>query len=187
MDSKLKLGGVTNEQKKSGNAIAPVQITAKFQFAASEFGDLPSCKLGNNLAPLGDGARGEAQGFSCSGWPTELWIEECENVFLEHAGVYSMLNGIAQDAIEPSRYSPPMQTMGERIRLLRQARGMSQGDLSSKIGVTPGAISQWENGSTKNIKLETFLRLCAELGTEPQYLIFGPPDRLGQKGRSQKS
>jgi transcriptional regulator with XRE-family HTH domain len=72
--------------------------------------------------------------------------------------------------------------MGDRIRLLRQAKGLSQAQLGERVGVTAGAISQWENGLTKNVKLQTFLTLCEELGTNPHYLIFGP-DHPGQASR----
>lgn len=35
-----------------------------------------------------------------------------------------------------------------RIKLLRVARGMSQEELAKMIGVTQGAVSQWEKGLT---------------------------------------
>jgi transcriptional regulator with XRE-family HTH domain len=85
-----------------------------------------------------------------------------------------MLMSNTTDANDRLAYPEPMQTMGDRIRLLRQAKGWSQGQLAGAVGVTPGAISQWEIGLTKNVKLETFLRLCEALGTNPHYLIFGP-------------
>lgn len=58
--------------------------------------------------------------------------------------------------------------------MLREARGLSQAALAKLCGVTPGAVSQWELGSTENIKLEPFLRLCDALVVTPHYLVFGP-------------
>jgi transcriptional regulator with XRE-family HTH domain len=70
-----------------------------------------------------------------------------------------------------------METMGDRIRTLRQARGLSQSMLAEKLGVTTGAVSHWESGNTQNIKIPTFLKLCSELGTTPHYLALGPNQR----------
>jgi transcriptional regulator with XRE-family HTH domain len=88
-----------------------------------------------------------------------------------------MLNSNTTHAQEPDIYHVPMETMGERIRTLRQARGLSQGQLADRLGVTTGAVSHWESGNSQNIKIPTFLRLCAELGTTPHYLAFGPQPR----------
>lgn len=35
-----------------------------------------------------------------------------------------------------------------KIRPLREARGMSQRKLAADIGVSPGAVAQWELGAT---------------------------------------
>lgn len=68
----------------------------------------------------------------------------------------------------------PTETMGDRIRQLRIARGLTQPALGELCGVTKSAVSQWEDGSTKNIKLEVFLRLLSALLTDFQYLVWGP-------------
>ena len=70
-----------------------------------------------------------------------------------------------------------MQTMGDRIRQLRIARGYSQEALAEVCGVTRGAVSQWEIGSTANVKLKTFMVLAETLGTDFAYLIYGPDRR----------
>lgn len=79
-----------------------------------------------------------------------------------------------------------METMGDRIKVLRQARGFSQSQLAERLGVTAGAISQWENGATENIKLKTFMALCEILMTDPQYLIFGPT-RIADSGQRSRA
>ena len=37
------------------------------------------------------------------------------------------------------------QTMGKRITMLRKSKGMTQEQLAEKVGVTPQAVSKWEN------------------------------------------
>jgi len=69
------------------------------------------------------------------------------------------------------------ETMGDRIRLLRKAKGMTLQDLAQAVGVTKAAVWQWERGATENIKLVTFLRLVQVLGTSADYLVHGPDER----------
>jgi transcriptional regulator with XRE-family HTH domain len=75
----------------------------------------------------------------------------------------------------------PMETMGERIRILREAKGWTQDELAARLTmrgapVTGNAVSQWERTETKNIRLATFMALVDELGTTHSYLIQGPPE-----------
>jgi transcriptional regulator with XRE-family HTH domain len=76
-----------------------------------------------------------------------------------------------------------MKTMGERIRALRIARGLSQQELADQLGITKGAVMHWETGRTKNIKNETMLALVQILGTDQEFLIFGPDRMPKQDGR----
>jgi HTH-type transcriptional regulator/antitoxin HipB len=176
----------SKNEKKSGDALPLVQLRAEFQFAAGDLSDAASSQLGDDVAPLGNGTWRQLQSFGGGGGSTFDWIEVRQYGFLEHASGYSMLKPDATDAKESLAYAAPiMQTMGDRIRQLRTARGWSQSELAGRVGVTVGAISQWELGSTKNIKLETFIKLCDELATDFHYLIFGPtrkppPRRSGQ-------
>lgn len=85
-----------------------------------------------------------------------------------------MLNLEVKNAIHAKRYAGRMDNMGDRIRQLRVARGMTQTELATMCGVTKSAVSQWENGHTANIRLQAFLRLVEALQTDPQYLIWGP-------------
>ncbi len=82
-----------------------------------------------------------------------------------------------------SRYARLMDTLGSRIKQLRQARGLTQPQLGKLVGVTKSAISQWESEATANIKLPQFLELCRILGTDPYYLVFGN-DRQPPAGAS---
>ena len=68
----------------------------------------------------------------------------------------------------------PMETMGDRIRVLREAHALSCEALAEKIGVTRALVWQWEKDMVKGIRPENFIRLCHVLGVAPEYLIWGP-------------
>lgn len=75
-----------------------------------------------------------------------------------------------------------MDKMGDRIRLLREAKGWSQEELAKELTmrgckVSRVAVSYWESGASKNIKNRTMLALVDALGTTQQYLLFGPDKR----------
>jgi transcriptional regulator with XRE-family HTH domain len=66
------------------------------------------------------------------------------------------------------------ESLGTRIRTLREAVGLTQTDLALAIGATQAAVSAWETGNSLNLKLQTFLRVLDALGVaEPEYLIRG--------------
>jgi transcriptional regulator with XRE-family HTH domain len=85
-----------------------------------------------------------------------------------------MLNLEVKDAVPLVSYAVPrMETMGDRIKQLRVARGYSQEAFGKLVGVTKSAVSQWEDGSSKNVKLQTFLKVLEVLHTDANYLIWG--------------
>ena len=89
--------------------------------------------------------------------------------------MYSMLNSEVKDAGRLVNYDVGlMETMGQRIRVLREAKGLTQEALAEICRVTKSAVSQWEDDTTSNIKLEPFIALYEALGTNPKYLVFGP-------------
>lgn len=90
-----------------------------------------------------------------------------------------MLHNNASYALPLPAYDLPMQTMGDRIRQLREARGLTQRQVGDYCKVTDASVSQWERGATANIKLATFLLLCEVLNTDAQYLIFGADRKPG--------
>jgi DNA-binding transcriptional regulator YiaG len=71
-------------------------------------------------------------------------------------------------------YASPMETMGDRIKLLRESRKLTQAELGKLCDVTGSAVSQWETGLTANIKLRTFLLLAHALRTDFEFLVYGP-------------
>ena len=51
------------------------------------------------------------------------------------------MNLTVNHAAQPSFYAYPMETMGDRIRLLRGAKGFSQSEVAKRVGVTKSAVS----------------------------------------------
>jgi transcriptional regulator with XRE-family HTH domain len=84
-----------------------------------------------------------------------------------------MLDIAVKHAVWRKEYHAPMETMGQRIKALREARGMSQQELADAVGVSKSAVSQWELGQSQNVKLKTFLALLESLRTDMEYLVYG--------------
>lgn len=63
-------------------------------------------------------------------------------------------------------------SIGERILLLRQEKGISQQDLAQALNVSRQAISKWENDQTSPDTIN-LIRLCDVLDTEVEYLATG--------------
>lgn len=63
--------------------------------------------------------------------------------------------------------------MSDRIKRLRKLAKISQEDLGKRAGVTKSAVSQWENGNTKNLKGENLLAIAKALNTSIEYLLTG--------------
>ncbi|MFZ5650449.1 MAG: helix-turn-helix domain-containing protein [Bacillota bacterium] len=61
--------------------------------------------------------------------------------------------------------------LGDRIKKVRMDRDMTIIDLAGKAGVTPGLISQIENGQTIP-HLETLEKIATVLNTSPAYLLM---------------
>jgi DNA-binding transcriptional regulator YiaG len=68
---------------------------------------------------------------------------------------------------------PKNETMGTRIRRLRESRNLTQDQLATRCGVARSAVHQWETGESENIKLQPWLRLLRTLEVSAHYLIFG--------------
>jgi DNA-binding transcriptional regulator YiaG len=124
------------------------------------------------LFPLVYGALSAAQGVGGGGLGTEV----SDNVGFSHdLRKYSMLNLQVKDAVQTRPYAfLAMETMGDRIKQLRRARNLTQEQFAQAVGVTKSAVSQWEDGSTKNLKLATFLLVLEVLATDAEFLIYGP-------------
>lgn len=62
-------------------------------------------------------------------------------------------------------------TTGQRIKQLRIAKGMSQEQLGSMVGVKKAAINKYESGLVVNIKRSTIAKLADALDADTVYLL----------------
>lgn len=63
-------------------------------------------------------------------------------------------------------------TIGERIKLKREALGLTQRELSEKLYVKRETVNQWESG-TRQIKGDDVARLADALETTCDYILRG--------------
>lgn len=67
----------------------------------------------------------------------------------------------------------------ERLSTTRKARRLTKSGLSRLLGVSPAAVTMWENGTTSTLSGANLMRLCEVLGVTERYLMTGeepPPD-----------
>ena len=64
-------------------------------------------------------------------------------------------------------------TIGVRIKKLRESRGFSQKFVAKKVGVSRVAVTKWESGATANLKLDNLMNLCDLLQVSVKELIYG--------------
>lgn len=156
------------------STVLVVEVVGDRDRAARELRQLPSCREGHNLAPLVDRRHSAAGGEDSRDSSTAPKMR-LGGLGKHEAEAYSMLECKLKDAVGLRAYdSRPMETMGQRIKRLREARGWTQSQLAELTGVTVSAVSQWELDQTENVKLVPFLRLSKVLETDPHYLVFGP-------------
>ena len=63
-------------------------------------------------------------------------------------------------------------SFGEQMRLRREALALSRAQLAARLGVSPSAISNYENGLSSP-KEDVLLRLFDALDADPNYLFRG--------------
>ncbi len=63
--------------------------------------------------------------------------------------------------------------MGERIRHSRLARGMTQADLATAVGVSRSAVAQWETDRAGQVQAN-LVRVAGALGVSVGHLLVGP-------------
>ena len=66
--------------------------------------------------------------------------------------------------------------IGERLKIRRRLKGMTQQQLARAVGIDQSAISQIERGDSKGATAENLLKISAILETNPQWLLTGKGD-----------
>ena len=63
-------------------------------------------------------------------------------------------------------------TVGEKIKMLRKERGLTQEELGQLLGVKKAAVQKYESGQVQNLKQNTIKKLCEIFNTYPSYFII---------------
>ena len=137
------------------------------ELARAKFWDSPLAP------PLGDSLHADAQSTGKIGGRLKISASGIN----EHGGrvsiVYPAVNRALKLALRASGYPTNVGTLGDRMRALRQSRGMTLEELAKVMEITPQGLSQIENGRTKNVRLDNFLRFCAYFDADPYFVVFG--------------
>lgn len=73
--------------------------------------------------------------------------------------------------------------IGEKIKTLRIARGMTLEELGNAVGVGKSTVRKWENGIIANMRRDKVAKIADALHVSPAYLMGWPdpepdPDEL---------
>lgn len=68
-------------------------------------------------------------------------------------------------------------SIGENIKNLREARGLTQAQLGDAVGVSDKAVSTWESGK-REPRMGVVEKLAAFFGVEKSTLLFGDSDHF---------
>jgi SOS-response transcriptional repressor LexA len=66
-----------------------------------------------------------------------------------------------------------MMTLGERIKVARLKAAVTKSELAAAAGVSPSAVTQWENGDTKTLKSASLLSAARILRVNYEWLATG--------------
>jgi transcriptional regulator with XRE-family HTH domain len=62
-------------------------------------------------------------------------------------------------------------SLGEKVKTLREKKGMNQKEVAEASGITQATISRIESGQVKELKSEALKRLAGALGVTVDYLV----------------
>ena len=69
-------------------------------------------------------------------------------------------------------------TIGQRIRQAREAAGLLQGELATRIGIKQASLSDIESGESKAPSATTLLAMSDVLKVPPRWIMFGEDGEL---------
>ncbi len=72
-------------------------------------------------------------------------------------------------------------SVGERIRGLRRARGLTQDELAAACGVSRSAVAQWETDRAGQLR-GNITRIATALGSSVEHLLQGSDPASGITG-----
>lgn len=80
--------------------------------------------------------------------------------------------------IQHIRVTTDSMTVGQRIRVAREAKGLDQKPVAKAARITVSALSQIETGATKHPRPQHIFAIADALDVEARYLVFGHTDRV---------
>lgn len=72
-----------------------------------------------------------------------------------------------------------MQGFGDRLRMARERRGVTQLELAHAVGTTPGSVSRWERDDGRPQALQ-LARIAGHLGESLDHLVLGEASRAAE-------
>jgi transcriptional regulator with XRE-family HTH domain len=75
--------------------------------------------------------------------------------------------------------------MAQRIRKLRQEKGLTLEQVADVVGVGKSTVRKWETGMIANMRRDKIADLAKALGTTPAYLMGWPEDEEKKNSPSQ--
>lgn len=70
--------------------------------------------------------------------------------------------------------------MGQKIKKIREEKGMTLEELGNKVGVGKSTVRKWENGMIANMRRDKIAKLANALGCSASYLM-GWGDNLNKE------
>lgn len=61
--------------------------------------------------------------------------------------------------------------IGDKIKQLREAKGMTLEELGNKVGVGKSTVRKWETGMIENMRRDKIKKVADALDTTPDYLM----------------
>ena len=70
------------------------------------------------------------------------------------------------------------ESMAQRIKDLRQSRGLTLEQVADVVGVGKSTVRKWETGMIANMKRDKIASLANALGTTPEYLMGWTTEKI---------
>ena len=124
--------------------------------------------LGRNRVPKANGSPCQAQ-FASD--PSHQAALGSDKVHALHNDMLSTGKRMTQEAFLPPVAADygniPLMDLSDTIRRKRREAGLTQRELAERVGVSPGAVAQWEGGGGgKGLSAGNLVKVCLLLGIE---------------------